>query len=218
MSPMPPATNAGTAARGPIGAVVLAAGAATRMGTAKALLPIAGRPMIVRVVETLLTAGGFLPIVVITGHQPELINAALQPFPITVHHNPDYAAGEMLSSLRVGIEALTDQVAAILLVLADQPGVHPATLQKLVAHWHTIDTPLLLPSYQGRRGHPIVLSAQLFPEIRALPSARTLRDLVHRHLSPAAQLPVADPAILWDIDTPEDYRQAVARWSVLDNP
>jgi molybdenum cofactor cytidylyltransferase len=204
---MPP-TDPKLALRGPVGAVVLAAGAATRMGAPKAVLPLAGRPMVVGIIEALLAAGGFSPLIVVTGHQPDVITAALARYPVTFRHNGDYAAGEMLSSIRTGLDALAGDVAAILLVLADQPGVQPLTLQKLLGHWHTINTPLLVPTHEGRRGHPILLSACLFGEIRSLASTQTLRDVVHRHLCPAAQLPVDDPAILWDIDTPEDYRRA----------
>ena len=103
-------------------------------------------------------------------------------------------------------------VDALMLVLGDQPSVRAATLQQLVDGWRQRGTRLALPTYHGQRGHPVILAAALLPEIQALRHPQTLRDLVHANLPLALELAVDDPGVVGDVDTPEEYRRAIAKW------
>src|SRR5262249_20174905 len=136
--------------------------------------------------------------------------------------NPRYATGEMLSSLRAGIDALPPDTRGFILAFADQPAVSPATLSSLLSAWnsaHNSSTAteesrsargdLILPTFNGNRGHPVVISSALIPEIRALHEGDSLRSVVHRHLASATFVPVDDPAVLEDLDTPEDFARTV---------
>jgi CTP:molybdopterin cytidylyltransferase MocA len=183
------------------------------MGTAKALLPLGGRPMVARVVESLVAAGGIGPIVVVTGLKALEVEQAVKPLGAICVQNADYAAGEMLSSVRCGVAAIADQVSGIMLVLGDQPVVRPQTLGQLRDLWSTSKAPIVIPTYAGRRGHPLILASALVSEIQALAPAQTLRDLVHRHLDAALQQPVDDPGVIVDVDTPDDYQRMQARWN-----
>jgi molybdenum cofactor cytidylyltransferase len=197
---------------GRVGAVVLAAGSSVRMGASKALLPWGARPMIGQVVATLQAAGDIGPVVVVTGAQAERVAAAVAGYGVRCVHNGDYAAGGMLSSVGVGMRAIAGEVDAIMLVLGDQPAVRAGTVREIAEAWRRSRAALAIPTYAGRRGHPVVFSAGLGPEIQALRAPQTLRDLVHRHLDGALLRAVDDPGVVGDVDTPEDYRRALARW------
>ena len=204
-----------------IAAIVLAAGMSRRMGRPKALLPLGGLPMIVRVVEPILAVGSIDPIVVVTGHQSEQVIGAMDGCAVEFVHNADYEAGGMLSSVKVGCRAVADRCNAFFLVLGDQPLVQLSTYRALIprdmglrpmqrnAHGPEARVTLVQPSHDGRRGHPILLSSESIYEILALPADATLKAYTGRITT--LEIPVDDPGILADIDTPEDYDRAVPR-------
>src|SRR4051812_36889274 len=119
-----------------IGAIILAAGSSRRMGRNKSLLPIDGEPMIARVVERFITVGAH-PIIVVTGHEPDQIRSALSKLSeqVRLAFNANHEQGEMLSSIKVGIESLRSRSDAFFLVLGDQPWVLETTLRGLVDAW-----------------------------------------------------------------------------------
>jgi len=183
------------------------------MGRPKPLLPLGAAPMVVRVVETLFAAGGIAPVVVVTGHERQHVERALSILPVEFVHNPDYSAGEMLSSVQAGVRAVRGRVDAILLALADQPAVTPEIVGALVEAWRESGAPLVAPLHDGRHGHPIVIGAELFTELLDLEPHHTLNTLVRRHEARRLEVPVADAAVLADVDTPEQYEAAVRQFA-----
>ncbi len=187
-----------------IAALVLAAGLSRRMGRFKLTLPWGQTTVIGQVVATL-TAARLKDVVIVTGHRAAEIEAALTGTATRTAHNPDYATGEMLSSIQVGVQELLDGGwKAVLLCLGDQPQMQVATVQAVLAAgaadgWSHI----VIPSYEMRAGHPIVLPAWLWPEILAC--AGTLRDVMAAHRSQTHYLAVDTPSVLADLDTSEDY-------------
>ena len=183
-----------------IAAVVLAAGASARMGEPKALLE---RPDGRRYVEAIAATGreaGCDEIVVVLGPpHGERIRAALPPA-AKVAWNPDPARG-MLSSVQVGIAALSHAVTAALIWPVDIPFVAAATVRTLVMHAGTI----VVPVHNNRGGHPLFVARACFAEIAALDPARGLKALLDAHRAEVVRLPVDDPGVLVDVDTPEDY-------------
>ena len=193
-------------------AIVLAAGLSRRMGRFKLTLPWGDRTVIGQVVATL-EAAGSEEIVVVTGHRSAEITATLAGTTAQVIFNPDYASGEMSSSIRAGLRALDAGVAATLLCLGDQPQMEAGTVRAVLAagaaeDWQNI----VIPSYRMRAGHPILLPAWLWPEI--LNCAGTLRDVMTAHRARTHFLVVDTPAILADLDTPEDYAAEQPRWTI----
>lgn len=190
----------------PIAALVLAAGLSRRMGRFKLTLPWAGRTVIGQVVATL-EAAGLRQIVVVTGHRAAEVRAALANTTARCVNNPDYAAAEMLASIQIGLAHLSPDCAAGLLCLGDQPQMETTTVLAVLAagreaNWRAI----VIPSYQRRAGHPILLPAWLWPEIRACRT--TLRDVLAAHRDRTRFLNVTTPSVLADLDTPEDYEAA----------
>jgi CTP:molybdopterin cytidylyltransferase MocA len=185
------------------------------MGAFKPLLPLAGRPLIQRVIDSLRDSGVIGDILVVTGHRAAEVGAALAGAGVVTIFNPDYERGEMLSSVRAGILALAERgggPAGFVLAFADQPAVLSATIRALVESFQVKRPALAIPQYAGKRGHPLVVSAALMPEIAALGPADTLRTIVHRHLAGAALVNVDDRSVLDDLDTPEEFARAQAAY------
>jgi len=201
-----------------IPALVLAAGLSRRMGQFKLLLPWADRTVIGQVVATL-EAAGVEPIVVVAGHRAAEVETALAGSSARIVLNQDYASGEMLSSIQAGLRAVEHSgAAAALLCLGDQPQMAVETVKTvLAAGGQTRWAQVVIPSFQMRGGHPILLPRSLWAEI--LSARGTLRDVLARHRDQICYIPVDTPGVLADLDTPEDYAAARLRTgSVGDRP
>jgi molybdenum cofactor cytidylyltransferase len=121
--------------------------------------------------------------------------------------NPDFASGEMLSSLQAGIVALSERFEVTLLALGDQPQIEGGVVQAVLAAYHQKGARLVVPSYQMRRGHPMLLHRSLWAEIMALRSPQTLRDLLQAHADQIHYVVVDTSSVLQDVDTPADYQK-----------
>jgi molybdenum cofactor cytidylyltransferase len=196
-----------------ISAIVVAAGFSTRMGQPKQLLPYAGHTVIEQIVSVLLQCP-LAEIVVVTGHERQAIEATLAGWPVRTVFNPDYEQGEMLSSVQRGLAKLETNIAAALIVLSDQPQIEAPVVQWLIDAYHTEPGPLIIPSFQMRRGHPILIDRACWPEILALDWDQTLRAVIKTYAHQINYVVVETDSVLRDIDTPEAYRQALQRlWS-----
>jgi len=193
-----------------IAAVVLAAGKSERMGTPKMGLPWGETTVIGQVVTTLL-ASQVDEVVVVTGGGGAEVESALRRLPeglsVRSLHNPDYAAGEMLSSLRAGISALGEDVDATLVALGDQPQIEGRVVSAILTAYRQGGAGLVVPSYNMRRGHPMLIARSLWSELLSLRSPQTLRELLLAHSGEIHYVNVDTPTILQDLDTPADYQQ-----------
>ena len=195
-----------------ISAIVPAAGLSSRMGgpLPKPLLPWGASTVIGTVVDTLLAAG-IAEVLVITGHRREAVEAALAGHAHAVRcvHNPDYASGEMLSSIQAGLAAASPESRGALLALADQPQMQPGVVQQVLQAFDASGgQALVIPSHAMRRGHPILLPRWLWSEVLALPAGDTLRSVIRRHAAAIRYVEVDTPSVLADLDTPEQYAEA----------
>lgn len=190
-------------AAGPVGVIVLAAGAGKRMGNGKLLLPIAGQPM-VRYATVSATAGSF-DVVVVTGHEGEGVAAALEDLPVNFAYNPVYHLG-MSTSLKTGLAALPPQTQAAVFMLADQPEVSPLVLERLASAYLDHGKEIILPVYRGRRGNPALIARTLWPQVFALEGDKGAREIIARHPEKVLEVEVDCPGILTDVDTPDDYQ------------
>jgi CTP:molybdopterin cytidylyltransferase MocA len=120
--------------------------------------------------------------------------------------NPDPAPGPV-ASLQAGLRALPPQVEAVFFAPVDHPLFSPRTVRALIQAFREHRAPVVLPSFEGWRGHPVLFSRDLFPELLEEELPEGARSVVRRYLSTRLQVPVEDPGILADIDTPEDYRK-----------
>jgi molybdenum cofactor cytidylyltransferase len=189
-----------------IAAIVLAAGASTRMGRQKLTLPMAGgRPLVRLAVEQVLAAG-LDEVVVVVGGDAEAVAAALATLPVRVVVNPRYAEGQS-TSLRVGLDALLPGTDAAVVALGDQPLPDPDVIRRLVSAFRTTGRPIAAPVYRDGRGNPVLFGAALFGELRGVTGDQGGRGVITRDSARVAEVPV-DMAMPADIDTPEDYEAA----------
>jgi CTP:molybdopterin cytidylyltransferase MocA len=176
------------------------------MGGCKQLLPLDGRPAVVRVVETLL-AGGAEGIIVVVNPEGGEIEAAVARHPVTVTVNP-LSDSDMAGSVRVGLSRVPTGASGVLVCLADTPLVTAATCRRLIdEHLRTPDA-ILIPTHRGRKGHPTLFPRHILEAIHTEP---TLRDLIRANIHRVALLEVPDPWVTEDMDTPEDYRRLEGR-------
>lgn len=190
-----------------IAAVVLAAGLSRRMGKPKLLLPWRnGRTVIEEIVETLQQAG-VLPIYVVSGAFDAEIRRLFQDTGgISIVYNATFTETEMMESLRLGIKALPADVDAVLIALGDQPQMRPEVVRKLAATYAADKPRVLVPVYRGRRGHPWIVSKELWEDLVTGDYA-TPRHFLLAHSGETVSLETESPEILQDLDLPEDYEQ-----------
>jgi molybdenum cofactor cytidylyltransferase len=186
-----------------IGAVILAAGQARRMGRNKMLLPYGASTVIETVVTEVTACPAVSDAVVVTGHEPDRITALLEPYPVRCVFNPAYARAEMLVSLQIGLRALSAQMQAALIVPGDHPRLRRDIIQRVVDAYQP--EMLVIPSYQMKRGHPILLDRAWWDELLALPETATLRDFIRAHEDRVRYVVVETDSVLQDVDTPEEY-------------
>jgi molybdenum cofactor cytidylyltransferase len=185
-----------------VAAVVLAAGLSRRMGGNKLLAEIEGMPLVTRCVRAVL-ASRARPVVVVTGHESERVRAALAGDTLRVAQNPEPEAG-LSASLRVGLASLDPDVEGAVVCLADMPWVSAAHVDALLAAFEAdARRPICVPTWQGRRGNPVLWPARHFAEIAALSGDRGARALIDAHAAEVCTVPVADAGVTRDVDTPD---------------
>jgi len=191
-----------------IAAIVLAAGQSRRMGNVNKLLAsVDGKPMVSHVVESL-AASQARPLVVVTGHDYAAVEAVLPPSSakgrgFTLTHNPDYASG-LASSLRRGLAALPENVDGVLVCLGDMPRLSPAIVNRLIAAFNpTEGRAICVPTWQGKRGNPVLFARRFFAEMQEIAGDTGARALIGEHAEAVCEVPMDDDAVLLDIDTPE---------------
>jgi molybdenum cofactor cytidylyltransferase len=189
-----------------ISAIILAAGQSRRMGRPKMLLPWGTRTVIEQVITTFLAAG-IENIVVVTGGTRELVEKVIEPYPVQTAYNTDYAAGEMLSSLQLGLQALSNRAQATLIGLGDQPQVQERTVRLVCEAYRESQSRLVVPSFQMRRGHPWLVARPLWQELLALQPPESPRSFLNSHAAEIHYVDVETASILTDLDTPEDYQK-----------
>jgi len=199
-----------------ITALVLAAGRSRRMGVQKLLLPLAGQPMIARVVDRVLRSP-VDEVLVVTGRDAKLIAEALAGRRVRFVANADTQA-EMLSSVRCGLAALPDRCDGVLIVLGDQPGITAETVALLIDAFRSGRGKIVVPSHNGRRGHPLLLSAAYREEIQTRYDDVGLRGLLRAHAADVFEVEVSSPGVLLDIDEPQDYERAAAEFHDAEQP
>jgi molybdenum cofactor cytidylyltransferase len=169
------------------------------MGQPKALLRFRGQTFLERILAAIGDAG-LAEIAVVVGHHRVEIQQAFPDLPLVF--NPDYNQG-MSSSVKAGVRALPSGVIGAGIFLVDHPLIDEATIRLLSASLRSGH--IVLPSHEDRRGHPVFFAAELFPEILALGPDEGLNKLVRRDPERLITVPVPNPGVLQDIDTPQQF-------------
>jgi molybdenum cofactor cytidylyltransferase len=181
-----------------VSAMILAAGKSVRMGQPKMLLPWGNTTVLGKVIQTLQSAG-VRDIVVVTNSQiaPQITSYRLR---VTLNDG-----GEMLESVQIGLQAQGPSAEATLICLGDQPQVEEESVSRVCDGFVQTKSPIVVPSYQMRRGHPWLIARELWGEILQLHAPRSMRDLLNAHKDEIFYVECDSPSILQDLDTPADY-------------
>jgi len=189
------------------GAIILAAGLSSRMVENKVLLPWRDGEPIVRHVAYQFLWASIGNVIVVTGRDAALVRAAVDGLNVTCVHNSDFATGEMLSSVKVGLRALPAELAGCFIQPADMPCVPVEVIAQLAsaheAGWN------LAPRYDGRRGHPVLLDRAYWGAMLALPAEAKPRAVIEGARERLRLVDVADEGVLLDIDTRAAYERAL---------
>lgn len=187
---------------GPVALLLLAAGASTRMGQPKQLLPYHGRTLLRHAAE-IAVASGCAPIVLVTGSVHEALIEEVSDLSIQAVRNENWESG-MASSIQTGLLAVApSQFRAVLIMLTDQPLVTPELLRQLAVRQHQTQAPIVATAYGDILGVPAVFDRAMLPALLKLQGAQGAARLI-ASLGPAVGQ-VAFPAGLLDVDTPEQY-------------
>jgi molybdenum cofactor cytidylyltransferase len=186
-----------------IAAVVLAAGRSTRMGGPNKLLAeIGGKPLVRIAVEQAL-ASRARPVIVVTGHQREHVEAVLADLPVQLVHNPEFANG-LGTSLRTGIAAVPADSDGAIVCLGDMPQVDAALIDRLIEAFDPEKGALaVVPTVDGQRGNPVLWARRFFPDLLAIEGDVGARHLIGRYGEAVVEVPVSGKGAFLDIDTPE---------------
>ena len=181
------------------------------MGQPKMLLPW-GKVTVLEHVISVFIKAGIENIFVVVGAERERIEEIVSKFPIRSVYNKDYTNGEMLSSIRYGLRALTlwspRETSTALIGLGDQPQVQEGTVRLICEAFRLTNSKLIVPSFQMRRGHPWLVARPFWNELLTMESPGTPRDFLNRYAQEIYYVNTNTPSILADLDTPEDYFSA----------
>jgi len=186
-----------------IWALILAAGESRRMGTQKLLLPYGESTVVEAIVRTALDSSVDGAIVVV-GADREKVRNTLKSYPVTFAVNKDFERG-MLSSIQAGFASLPGEAGAVVVMLGDQPAVPSEVIDGLVSGYRENGRGIVIPVYEKRRGHPILIETAYRSEILGLDPEVGLRQLIQSHPEDVLEVEVSSPAVLKDMDSPEDY-------------
>jgi molybdenum cofactor cytidylyltransferase len=191
-----------------VAAIVLAAGRSTRMGGPNKLLAELNGKKLVRIVAEQALASKAIEVIVVTGHQADLVEQALVGLKVKFVRNPDFAGG-LASSVKAGIAAVSDNADGAVVCLGDMPLIDAALIDRLIEAFapdrgHLITVPVA----EGRRGNPVLWSRRFFRELMTLDGDTGARHLITKHTEAVTEVPVEGDSAFLDIDTPQGLEAA----------
>ncbi|MBW8333318.1 MAG: nucleotidyltransferase family protein [Prolixibacteraceae bacterium] len=186
-----------------IWAIVLAAGMSTRMGTQKLLLPFDGKTIVEKVVENILNSGISNVLVVLGANHDEIVEV-LKSWPVKTFRNEHFREG-MHTSVISGVKALPGDARAVMIFLGDQPFIPVNVSAKVIEAWNNSGRGIVIPLFNGKRGHPPLYDLKFRQEILNLDPSVGLRSVALKFPDEILEVETFSPEIVRDIDTQEDY-------------
>ncbi len=191
-------------------AVILAAGESKRMGKPKLLLPFGESTIIGTVVNNTIQSKADKTLVVLGSDEDKVIEK-IDDLPVKITVNTNFREG-MLSSIQWGFESLPEKTRAVLVVLGDQPSISSSVINKIIDAYNQTEKGIVLPVYNKKRGHPVLIDMKYRDEVKQLSSDIGMHELIHNHAEDVLEVEVGTQRILNDIDTVEDYNKEIEHW------
>ena len=188
-----------------ISGIILGAGESRRMGTLKQLLPFGSKTVIETVIDAFMLSD-ISEVILVLGHQSRQISEALGSLDVKIAINERYMEG-MLSSIQCGIRLASDSSEAFMIGLGDQPSILPDDVNRLIGYFRISNKGIVLPVYNGRRGHPVIIHKKYRDDIYNLDPEIGLRHLMQKYPEDICYLDWASDSIARDMDKPEDYER-----------
>ncbi|MBI3951209.1 MAG: nucleotidyltransferase family protein [Acidobacteria bacterium] len=192
-----------------ISAILLAAGESRRMGRLKQLLPFGSKTVIETCLENLLASKAD-EVIVVLGHRYDEVRAQIQHLPVKCVFNLDYQQG-MSTSVKAGVRSVGAGAQAVLIALVDQPLVTSGIIDQLIDAYMTEGKKVVIPEFDGRSGHPILIDLAYRDEILKIDPRSGLRRVVYNHWDETLKLPVKTDAVIQNMNTWDDYQQMIKR-------
>jgi molybdenum cofactor cytidylyltransferase len=184
-----------------LAAVILSGGASRRMGSPKALLPYQGRPFLEHLLDVTVHPKIGLRRVVLGAHAGPIANAVpLKPNDVVI--NEEWEKGQ-LSSLQAALRSLPDGTDGILLCLIDHPLVSGALVNDLIESFYATNKPIVLPVYEGRRGHPVIFASALYDELLHAPQETGARAVVWAHRGEVEEVQTNEEGCVMNLNDPD---------------
>ncbi len=183
-----------------VSAILLAAGEARRMGRLKQLMPLGSSTMVEQTIDNLL-ASRVNEVVVVLGYRAEEVKRIIAGRHVKIVVNPMYSQG-MGTSIAAGLKLVDSRAGAVMLALADQPFADSPTIDRLIEEFQTHDKGIAIPTYRGRRGHPIIFSIDYKAQLSGLTSDIGGREIIKEHPEDILEVAVDCEGVIIDIDTP----------------
>ena len=202
-----------TETRGPIVGVILAGGSSSRLGRPKQLLSLGERPVLAHTLAHALAAD-LDGVIVVLGYEATTVQARIDFAGAQVVINDDYREGQS-TSLRAGLAALPPDADAALFILGDQPLIGATVHDALIAARRATGAPIVMPTYEGVRGNPVLIASALFPELAGVTGDQGARGVIRAHKDAVHEVPIPGPPPTDDLDTEEDYAQLQVRYAAL---
>ena len=190
-----------------LAAVILSGGASSRMGSPKALLPYQGRPFLEHLLQ--ITSHAKIGVRrVVLGANRERIARAVQLPADEVVINENWEKGQ-LTSIHAALRSLPPHTDGMLICLIDHPLISASLVNELIEAFYKSGKKIVLPTYQGRRGHPVIFSAELYDELLNAPEDQGARAVVWAHPTEIAEVATAEQGCVVNLNDPETLREAI---------
>jgi molybdenum cofactor cytidylyltransferase len=187
-----------------ISAILLAAGQSKRMGKLKQLMPFGKSTIVEQAVDNLL-GSAVDEVIVVVGYKAEDVMKAIVVKPIKLVINPDYKQG-MGTSIIAGLKSVQSRTQGVMLALGDQPLVNSQTINRLIEEFYNHDKGIAVPTYQDRRGHPIIFAMKYKEQLLKLSGDVGGRQIIEDHPDDVLEVAVDSKSVIADFDTTDDYQ------------
>jgi molybdenum cofactor cytidylyltransferase len=190
-----------------ISAILLAAGQSKRMGRLKQLMPLEQSTIVEEAVDNLL-GSAVDEVIVVVGYKAEDVMAAIAARPIKLVTNPDYEQG-ISTSIIAGLNMVQSKVQAVMIALGDLPLIDSQTINTLIEEFCNHDKGIAFPTYQGKKGHPVIFAIKYKGELLKLKGDVGAREVIKCHPDDVLEVEVASESVVADFDTTNDYQAYV---------